>query len=190
MGMDRDRIYQKPKPRGVDPMELRGRLSVLRPWRMEDKEPLARHANNIKIWRNVTDHFPFPYELEDAEWFIDQCLNEDEPTRTFAITLDDEAVGCVGVEFQEDVYRKTARIGYWVGEAFWGRGIVTEALTLVTDYAFDTFDLVRLQAGVFAHNDASARVLEKAGYTFEGRLRANCFKDSKVIDELLYATIR
>lgn len=171
-------------------MELAGEISLLRPWRLEDAESLVRYANNIKIWRNVTDRFPFPYEYEHAKWFINKCLNEGEPPRTFAIVVEGKPVGCVSCQLQDDVYSRTGRIGYWVAEPFWGRGIATEALSLLTDYIFDRFDFNRLEASVYAYNPASARVLEKAGYTFEARHRARIFKDNQVTDELVYAKIR
>jgi RimJ/RimL family protein N-acetyltransferase len=88
------------------------------------------------------------------------------------------------------VDRRSAEIGYWLGEEFWGRGIVTEALIAVTDHAFANHDLCRLFAHVFDWNPASARVLEKAGYAFEGRMRKSVTKEGQTIDQLMYAMIR
>jgi RimJ/RimL family protein N-acetyltransferase len=88
---------------------------------------------------------------------------------------------------QADVGYRSAEIGYWLGEEFWGRGITTEALNAVSNFAFSSFDLCRLYAHVFEWNMASARVLEKAGYTLEGRMKKSVTKDGKSIDQLLYA---
>ena len=88
------------------------------------------------------------------------------------------------------MYRRSAEIGYWLGEPFWGRGIATAALRAVTDYAFAQHDLVRLHAAVYEWNPASARVLEKVGYVLEGRLRKSVTRDGQTIDGLLYARIR
>jgi len=112
------------------------------------------------------------------------------PVTSFAIALDDEAVGGIGFTVQNDVAHRSAEIGYWLGEQFWGRGIATEALTAVTEYAFKNFDLCRLYAHVFEWNPASARVLEKAGYDFEGRLKKSVTKNGQTIDQLMYAIVR
>ena len=100
------------------------------------------------------------------------------------------AVGGIGILLQEDVHRRSAEIGYWLGEDYWGRGIVTEAVRRVTDWAFENFDLCRIFAHVFAWNPASMRVLEKAGYEYEGRLRQSVTKDGQTIDQVIYAIIR
>jgi RimJ/RimL family protein N-acetyltransferase len=89
-----------------------------------------------------------------------------------------------------DIHCKAAELGYWLGESFWGRGIISEAVTAFTDYAFGTFDLQRIYAEPFAINRASARVLEKAGFVCEGRLRASVFKDGNRLDSFLYARVR
>jgi len=105
----------------------------------------------------------------------------------FCIEIEGAAVGGIGVRPGHDVHRHTATVGYWLGEDFWGRGIMTEALTAVTDFCFDNFPLRRISAEVFSNNSASARVLEKAGFTFEGCLKNNVLKDGKLLDSLLYA---
>ena len=101
-----------------------------------------------------------------------------------------EAAGSIGFVVQPDVHRLSAEIGYWLGEAYWGRGIATEALRAVTAFAFEAHGLVRLFAGVFAWNTASMRVLEKAGYVREGVLTQSAIKDGRVIDQVLYAITR
>jgi RimJ/RimL family protein N-acetyltransferase len=162
---------------------------ALRAWRVGDEASLVRHANNRNVWRNLRDRFPFPYTAADAEAWIAHT-GAQTPATAFAIVVDGAAVGGIGLELGTDVHRRSAEIGYWLGEPFWGRGIATEALRGMTEYAFATFDICRLEAGVFEWNPASARVLEKAGYALEGRSRSAVVKDGRLGDRLLYALVR
>jgi len=141
------------------------------------------------IWRNLRDAFPHPYTLANAQHWI-RSANPATPVTNFAIVVDGIAVGGIGLVLKDDVFRRSAEIGYWHGEEYWGRGIVTEAVRAVTDYAFATFDLCRVYAGVFEWNPASMRVLEKAGYEYECRMRKSVVKDGEIIDELIYAIVR
>jgi [ribosomal protein S5]-alanine N-acetyltransferase len=161
----------------------------IREWRREDEKSLAHHANNRNIWLNLRDRFPSPYQASDARRFIKSVLLQ-QPLTTFAIEVDSEAAGGIGIVMQEDVNRKSAEIGYWLGEAYWGRGITTLAVRAMTEYAFANFPLVRIYAFVFEWNTASMRVLEKAGYIMEARLRRSAIKDGQIIDEFLYALVR
>ena len=154
-----------------------------------DAEALARNANNRNVSRNLRDEFPYPYGLSDAHDWIEFVAGQDPQTH-FAIDVEGEAVGVIGITLEEDVYRRSAEVGYWLGEPHWGRGIATAALKAVTEWAFAEFDLVRLYAEVFEWNPASGRVLEKAGYEFEARLRQSIIKEDQVIDALIYAMIR
>ena len=162
---------------------------TMRPWRAGNEEDLARYANNRNVWINLRDSFPHPYTVEDAIAWV-QLQKDKEPAQSFAIATADEVIGGIGIKLQEDVHRGSAEIGYWLGEPFWGRGITTRALRALTGYAFANFDLVRLYATVFEWNPASTRALEKAGFTYEARLRKSVIKDGKVIDEFLYALVR
>jgi ribosomal-protein-alanine N-acetyltransferase len=170
-------------------MEIILANAKLRRWKAGDEESLVQQANNQRIWRNLRDRFPNPYTMEDARIWIG-IASVCEPQTSFAITVDDLAVGGIGILLQEDVHRRSAEIGYWLGEDYWGRGIVTEAVRRVTDWAFENFDLCRIFAHVFAWNPASMRVLEKAGYEYEGRLRQSVTKDGQTIDQVIYAIIR
>jgi len=170
-------------------MELKLKHSILRNWRRGDEESVTRHANNPKIWRNVRDMFPHPYTLADAQWWIDKESASASSTN-FAIVVDGAAVGGIGLVLNTDVFRRSAEIGYWLGEEFWGRGIATEAVRALTDYAFSNFDLCRVYAGVFEWNPASMRVLEKAGYQFEARLKKHITKDGHTMDQFIYAITR
>ena len=150
---------------------------------------LAAAADNRKIWRNMNEGFPNPYTLADANGWI-ALTRQESPERNFAIASGTEVIGGIGLKLRDDVFHRSAEIGYWLGEHFWGRGIATAALSALTDYAFVQFDLIRIDAGVFEWNPASCRVLEKAGYVREARLRKSVVKDGQVIDRFLYAKLR
>lgn len=170
-------------------MEIRLRTCTLRYWRRGDEDSLVRHADNYQIWRNLRDRFPHPYTPQDAREWIDHTLAEDPPLN-LAIAVKAEAVGGIGIIPGNDIHRRSAEIGYWLGEEFWGRGIATEAVKAASQWAFEHYDLCRLWAGVFEHNTTSARVLAKAGYKFEARLRCAVIKESRTLDELIYALVR
>ena len=173
----------------MNPIHLGVAGAVVRPYRTGDEASLAHHANNRKVWINLQDAFPHPYTLADAEAWIARVTAQ-QPETNFAIAIEDQVVGGIGFELKTDVYRRSAAIGYWLGEAHWGKGIATAAVKAMTDYAFATFDLCRLEAGVFAWNGASMRVLEKAGYSCEAQLRRAATKDGKTIDLYLYAMLK
>ncbi len=163
---------------------------VLRPWRPADKEALVRYANNRSVWANLRDRFPHPYTAADADAWLEFCAGETGKPAKLAIELSGEAVGGVGVELLGDVTRITGEVGYWLGEPFWGKGIATATLKRFTEYVFANFPLERLQAMVFDWNTASARVLEKAGYELEARLRRDIIKDGRIGDTLIYVRFR
>jgi len=170
-------------------MKLELGTCVIRPWRPGDEESLVAHANNHEIWRNMRDRFPHPYTMEDAREWI-RLAGEETPQTNFAIVVAGQAAGGIGLILKDDISRCSAEIGYWLGEAFWGRGIVTEAVHAFTQWSFENFNLSRIYAGVLEWNPASMRVLEKAGYQFEGRLRKAIVKQNQVMDEFIYAIVR
>ena len=161
----------------------------LRPFRLDDDASIALHADDRAVWINLRDRFPNPYRLDDARNWLGMVVGK-TPATDFAIEVEGLAVGSIGITLGEDVFRRSAEIGYWLGRAFWGRGIASSAVRAVTEHAFEQFDLNRLHAGVFAWNPTSARVLEKAGYQLEGRLRSAIVKDGRLMDGLLYAIVR
>lgn len=160
----------------------------VRSWAARDVESLVAHANNRKVWINLRDRFPHPYRAKDGRQFIREASRMD-PETSFAIAVDGAAVGGIGFALQSDVERVSAEVGYWVGEALWGRGIATEALTALTAYAIERHQLARIFALPFANNTASCRVLEKAGYVLEGRLSRSAIKDGVIVDQLQYAFV-
>lgn len=162
---------------------------TVRSWELRDRDAIVRHANNRNVSINLRDRFPNPYTMKDARTWLDIVIGI-YPETNFAIAVGDEAVGGIGFTLLPDVGHRSAEVGYWLGEEFWGRGIATDALKAVTEYAFTNFDICRIFAHVFEWNGASCRVLEKAGYTFEGRLRKSVTKNGQTIDQLMYAVIR
>ena len=162
---------------------------IVRPWVETDAESLQRHADNRNVSVHLRDRFPFPYEMQHATTFLGWIGKQPAPT-VWAIEVEGEAAGGIGIELNSDVERVSAEIGYWLGERFWGRGIVTEALRAVTAEAFKQFDITRLYAVPFADHVASVRVLEKAGYVREGHLRQSAIKAGKIRDQFLYASYK
>ena len=169
-------------------MELRldGHRCCVRAWRPSDLASLVRHADNLNVARHLRDRFPHPYTVKDAQAFLDHAASGDPGN--LAIEVDGEAAGAIGYLPGRDIERFSAEIGYWLGESLWGRGIVTEALMLVTAHVFEQ-GYLRLFALPFADNTGSIRVLEKAGYVCEGRLRAGSVKFGEPRDQLLYARV-
>jgi len=170
-------------------MQLVLKSCTIRRWRLDDADLIARHANNRKVWLGLRDLFPHPYTIQDAHEFLKRAISE-ETTTKFCIEVNEGAVGGMGIHLGQDVHRHTATLGYWLGENFWGRGIMTEAVAALTDFCFDNFLLRRIAAEVFINNPASARVLEKAGFVLEGRLKNYVIKDGELLDSLLYAKTR
>jgi len=138
-------------------------------------------CDNRKIWLNLRDAFPHPYTSHDAREFIRSVRNR-APETTFAIAVNGEAVGSVGFVLRHDVERVSAEIGYWIAEPFWGRGIATAALAALTEHAIAAHSLTRVYALPFAWNTASCRVLEKAGYQLEARLRRSAIKNGVITE--------
>ena len=159
---------------------------VVRPWSEGEEPSLARHANSYQIWRRVRDRFPHPYTPADAERWVSSARRQDPQTH-FAIEVDGEAAGGIGLEIGDDIERRSAEIGYWLGEVQWGRGITTAAVRALTGYGFEALDLTRIFAVPFVDNSASMRVLERCGYAREGTMRRSAIKEGVVMDQMLYA---
>jgi RimJ/RimL family protein N-acetyltransferase len=160
----------------------------LRRWRRGDLSSLLLYANNEQVAANMRDRFPHPYTREDGAVWIELATSHVRETN-WAIVVDDQAVGGIGLMPQEDINAGTAEIGYWLGETYWGRGIATAAVTVLSDHALSSRGYRRLFATVFTCNAASCRVLEKAGYEREGLMRRSAIKRGVVHDQFLYARI-
>lgn len=170
-------------------MEIVLPSAILRDLRPGDEPSLTRHANDLRVWRNLKDAFPHPYSLDHARAWVAENRDEKTPHH-LAIAVDGDVVGCIGLEPKTDIWRYSVEMGYWLAPAYWGRGIMTAAVRAVVDYAFATFEINRVWAGAFDWNPASIRVLEKAGFVFEARLIQSAYKDGAFVDELIYAVVR
>lgn len=166
-------------------------ICKVRSWRLSDAADLARALSNRNIQDNLRDGLPYPYTERDGEAYIAEMLSAKEGgTFAFAITMDDKVVGSIGAFRQENIHSRTAEMGYYIAEECWGRGIATEAVKQVCAYVFGNSDIIRIFAEPFAYNAASCRVLEKAGFQYEGTLRSNAVKNGKVIDMKMYSLLK
>jgi ribosomal-protein-alanine N-acetyltransferase len=165
-------------------------VCVIRPWREGDAASLASHANSRPVWQDLRDDFPHPYTENHAARFLARAVTADPPTH-FAIVIGGEAVGGIGYHLTGDARRVDAELGYWLGDSYWGRGIATAAVRAMTAFAFGAHTtLHRIYAVLFAWNAASARVLEKAGFTLESSLRHGAMKQGRAAHQVLYAIVR
>lgn len=163
---------------------------TLREWRQSDAADVARYADNEKIARNLRDVFPHPYTLADARGFVDSCVAGDPAAQLCrAIVVDGRAAGSIGLFRGGDVYQKTAELGYWLAEDFWGKGIMTEAVRQICREGFSRWDIQRIYAEPFAYNTGSRRVLEKSGFTLEGVMRNSVCKHGAIYDSCMYALL-
>lgn len=161
----------------------------LRPWNEEDIESLVENANNFEIARFMSDAFPYPYTIENAKNFI-AFATKDAPVHIFAIDIHGKAVGGIGIHPQTDIMKKNAELGYWLGEKYWGKGIISKAIQEIIPFAFKTYEITRIYARPFGTNAASQKVLEKAGFKLEASIKENIFKNGEYLDELIYAIRR
>ena len=163
----------------------------IRAWRMSDAADLAAALNNPNIQNNLRDGLPCPYTEKDAGDYIDAMLRADKnATFAFAITVDDKAIGSIGVFRKDNIHFRTAEMGYYISELFWGQGLGTSAVKQTCKYIFENTDILRIFAEPFAYNTASRRILEKSGFLCEGIMRANAVKNGKVLDMALYALLK
>lgn len=163
---------------------------VLRPWSIKDANQLYVIADNEKISANLRDGFPFPYTLKDARDWLNIILPENLPPRFFAIIIDKQVVGSIGIVTKTDIYRKNFEIGYFLSEENWGKGIGTKAIKAATSYAFKNFDIVRVYAEPFADNAASRKALDKAGFILEATLKRNVIKNGIIKDSCIYSVLK
>jgi len=169
-------------------MEFPLKNAKLRPWSLNDAESLSFHANNIKIANYLRNGFPYPYTLKDAIGWLQGA--QDNPNLLLAICVDDEAVGGIGLIHQTNIYRKSAEIGYWLSEKHWNKGIMTDAISTLSKYAFSNLGIVRVYAGIFENNKASAQVLIKAGFELEAIHKQAIIKNDIIMDEHIYAILK
>ena len=163
----------------------------IREWNIKDAVGLAEMLNNKKILNNLRDGLPYPYTEHDGKEFISAMLSANEnDTFAFAITVNGKVIGSIGAFRQGNIHRQTAELGYYIAEEYWGKGIMTEAVKQLCDYVFSNTDIIRIYAEPFAYNIGSCRVLEKAGFQYEGTLRSNALKNGNVFDMKMYSKLK
>ena len=163
----------------------------IRRWELSDARDLATALSNKKIQDNLRDGLPYPYTEQDGKEFISAMLAANEnDTFAFAITVNGKAIGSIGAFRQTNIHNKTAELGYYIAEEYWGKGIMTEAVKQLCDYVFSHTDIIRIYAEPFAYNIGSCRVLEKAGFQYEGTLRSNALKNGNVLDMKMYSKLK
>lgn len=163
----------------------------IRKWDPADAKDLSAVLSNAKIHDNLRDGLPYPYTEQDGLDFISAMLSADSnETFAFAITTEGKVIGSIGVFRQGNIHRRTAELGYYIAEAYWGKGLMTKAVRQICRYVFDNSDILRIYAEPFAFNAASCRVLEKAGFQYEGTLRSNAVKNGNVIDMKMYSLLK
>ncbi|MGN1041889.1 MAG: GNAT family N-acetyltransferase [Christensenellales bacterium] len=164
---------------------------ILRKWNYDDVESLAVAANNKNIAKKLRNIFPYPYTVEDAKTYVSQCIRRDgERCILRAIEIDGKAAGSIGLFLQNDVYEKSAELGYWLSEEYWGKGVMTRAVEEICKEGFDKFDIVRIYAEPFENNVGSRKVLEKAGFVYEGTMRNGVCKNGEVFSYCVYSVLR
>ena len=163
----------------------------IRKWELSDARGLATFLSNKKIQDNLRDGLPYPYTEQDGKEFISSMLAADEnDTFAFAITVNGKVIGSIGAFRQGNIHRQTAELGYYIAEEYWGKGIMTEAVKQLCDYVFSHTDIIRIYAEPFSYNIGSCRVLEKAGFQYEGTLRSNALKNGNVLDMKMYSKLK
>lgn len=164
---------------------------ILRKWQKKDLESLVKYANNKKIYDNLRNVFPSEYKIEDGKLFLEIASNTpDEEEYLRAIEYEGEAVGCISIRREMDIHALCGEIGYWLGEPFWGLGIMPKAVREIVRCGFEEMGLIRIWAEVFAFNTSSIKVLEKAGFVKEGTLKKRIFKNGIVSDSTIYAIVK
>ncbi len=163
----------------------------LKKWDKSYTKDIAICANNKKIADNLRNVFPYPYEYKDAENYIISCMeNNEEKQMCRAIVIDNTAVGSIGIFQKNDVYCKSAELGYWLAEDYWGKGIMSSAIKQICTTAFEQYDIVRIFAEPYAYNIGSRRALEKAGFVLEGILKRSIYKNENFLDSCIYALLK
>jgi len=158
----------------------------LRPWHINDLDSLVKYANNPNIAKYLTDGFSHPYSKENGKIFIKNAT-VDDPVHIFAIDINGEAVGGIGIHPQTDIQKKNAELGYWLAEPFWGKGIMTKAIQQIVDFAFSTYEINRVFARPFGNNPGSQKILKKNGFVLEAIFDKTLVKNEQLLDELIYA---
>jgi ribosomal-protein-alanine N-acetyltransferase len=164
---------------------------ILSPWDINDVSSLSKHANNKNITKYLRDGFPEPYTEENSKNYIDMCLSANPANSLlFAVDINGEAVGSIGIFKKSDIYRMQAEIGYWLGEPFWDNGIISNAVKDICKIAFNNMNIIRIEAEPFEHNTGSRRILEKNCFILEGIKKNSIVNNNTVYNSCIYALMK
>jgi len=170
-------------------INLRFEIYQIREFLANDVEAIVKNANNREVSKYMRDSFPYPYSKDNAVQWID-FVKKNYSSLFFAIADENELIGGIGALPQTDVHRFSAEVGFWLGQSYWNKGIITKAVPVFCNYLFTKFDFNRLTANVFEGNEASQKVLEKTGFILEGKLRKSVFKENKFVDHYIYGLLK
>lgn len=160
-------------------------------WKRDYADELSKALDNKKVQDNLRDGIPFPYTQQDALDFINSMIDADSnDTFAYAISYQGKIIGSIGAFRQGNIHRLTAEMGYYIAEPYWCKGIMSNAVSQLTEFIFKNTDIIRIFAEPFAYNTGSCKVLEHNGFVFEGILRSNALKNGKIIDMRLYSLIK
>ncbi|MFA6226972.1 MAG: GNAT family protein [Candidatus Paceibacterota bacterium] len=172
---------------------LKGNKCVLRSYKKDDIDPMAKIANNKAIAKNMYSGWPNPYTKKDAKLWVERNLKEQTIIKfplKLAIEVNGVFAGGIGGSIKENSNNSAMSFGYWLDEKFWGKGIITEAIELFIEYIFKNTKICRISATVYPWNEGSKKVLEKTGFKLEGIMRRSYFKNGKMTDEYLYSKLK
>ena len=170
-------------------MNLQFENYIIRNFIDDDVDSLYKYANNINVSQYLRESFPYPYSKQNAlEWIY--FIKQDSDKLALAIADEHELIGGIGAIPNNDVHRFTAEIGFWLGEPFWNKGIMTKAIRVFCNYLFDAYNYNKLSANVFEGNEASKKVLQNTGFILEGILIKNIFKKNKFMDQYIYGLLK
>ena len=171
---------------------LRGQRCTLRPLLSADAAALQRHADDPAVAENLFDGFPQPYTLALAQAWCGHQHLEPAFAHVLGVVVErDEVAGCISVTPQTGLWACSAVVGYWLGRAYWGRGVMSEALTLVTAWAWPALpQITRLWMPIYARNAGSQGVARNAGYMLEGRMALSILKAGCAIDAVSFGCTR
>ena len=171
---------------------IKNKKIIIRPFKKGDEASLMYYANNKNVARALLDSFPSPYTIRDARDWVLSNIKENtinNPVTQFAITIDDEVIGAISINIKKD-RAFIGELGFWLGEPFWSKGIMSEAVRKMTNYGFNVLKLKRIQAQFFVWNIGSGKVLEKCGYVAEGILQKNIKKSKRFMNTYMYSKTR
>ena len=171
---------------------LQGERCLLRAYAAADAEAMRALADNANVARNLFEGFPSPYTALAAQAWCGEEANSGRFGYVWAITAQGVLAGTIGLRPLAGAGdRCNAEIGYWLGEAWWRRGLASDAVRQVTDWAFAALpQLTRVYAPIHARNEGSQAVARRCGYVREGVQKQAIIKDGEVIDLATWATYR